>query len=148
MRRWFYRAAGICALGVMLAGCDNVDESIPTIPTPAPIVNESLSGTVTVSGAGTKTFVATAAGTVTATLTAVANQVGEGEEPDTTAVTVGFGLGTWNGSLCQVVLANDNATLGTVVVGNVTAFGTLCIRVYDVGKLTKPISYTVDVGHP
>jgi hypothetical protein len=148
MRRSLYGAAWVLVLGGVLAGCDNVDESLPTAPTPAPTVTETLSGSITVNGAETKTFITVSPGSVTATLKTAEIQVGEGEEPDTTAVTVGLSLGTWNGTSCQLVISNTAAVVGSFVIGKVSGTGALCILVQDVGKLTKPINFSVDVIHP
>lgn len=146
--RTLYRTAGIVAVGLLLAGCDNLDESIPTNPDPPPVVTTSLTGSITVNGAETKAFGVSAAGQVTATLKTVANQVAEGEEPDPTVVTVGMALGTVNISgVCTLVLTNDSAVQGTAIVGNVQGLGALCVRIYDTGKLTKSITYAVDVTH-
>lgn len=146
--RALYRTAGVLALGMLLAGCDNTDESIPTTPVQPALVTTSLTGSITINGAETKGFGVSAPGQVTATLKAVANQVAEGEEADPTAVTVGFALGTLNLSGgCQQVLTNDSAVQGTVIIGNVQGLGALCVRVYDTGKLTKPITYAIDVTH-
>ena len=145
--RVFYRAAGVLALGLVLAGCDNVDESIPTAPTP-PTVTTSLTGGISINGAETKAFGVSAAGPVSATLTTVAIQVAEGEEPDPTPVTVGMALGTISlGGNCTVVITNDSAVQGTSLPGNVQGTGALCVRIYDTGRLTKPITYTVTVTH-
>lgn len=146
--RALYRTAGIVALGLMLAGCDNIDESLPTNPTPPPTVTTSLTGSITVNGAETKGFAVSAPGLVTATLTSLAVQVPEGEEPDPAPVTVGMALGTLNqAGICQTVLSNDAAVQGSVITGNVQGLGALCVRVYDTGKLTKPVAYKIDVVH-
>jgi hypothetical protein len=139
MRRSFLGAVMMVAFGVMAAGCDNVDESFPTPTTPAPTVTESFSGAITVNGAETKTFTTVASGSVTVTLTTLA--------PDA-AATVGLALGTWNSLDCQVAAANDAALQGTSIVRNVTGLGILCVRIYDVGKLTAGTEYTVQVVHP
>jgi hypothetical protein len=145
--RALYRVAGVFALGLLLAGCDNVDESIPTTPDP-PTVTTSLTGGISVNGAETKAFGVSAPGAVNATLTSVAFQVEEGAEPDPTPVTVGMALGTISlGGNCTVVITNDNAVQGTSLPGNVQGSGALCVRIYDTGKLTKPITYTVTVTH-
>jgi len=47
-----------------------------------------------------------------------------------------------------VVLTNDAAVQGTTLTGSVTAQGTLCARVYDVGKATTPLDYQITVVHP
>ena len=50
---------------------------------------------------------------------------------------VGLSLGTWTGSACQVVIANDNALQGAIVTGTVTSAASLCVRIYDIGKVTS-----------
>ena len=65
-----------------------------------------------------------------------------------TTTAVGLSLGTWNGASCNVVLANDAALQGTTVTGAVSGVGTLCARVYDVGKVTNPLDYQISVVHP
>jgi hypothetical protein len=58
-------------------------------------------------------------------------------------------LGTWNGSTCQLVVTNDNATQSSQVVGSITTVGgNFCVRVYDVGNLSGNVSYEVTVVHP
>jgi hypothetical protein len=92
-----------------------------------------------VNGSKTFTFTTQAAGTVTATLTSLS--------PDST-VTIGLALGTWNGSACQIVLANDSAIQGTVVTGTVSGIGNLCVWVHDVGMLADLTTFVVTVVHP
>ena len=91
------------------------------------------------NGAATSNFTATTGGTVTATLTTVA--------PDAT-IAVGLSLGTWTGSACQVVIANDNALQGAIMTGTVTSAASLCVRIYDIGKVTAPVNYTITVVRP
>jgi hypothetical protein len=64
------------------------------------------------------------------------------------ALVVGFSLGNWNGTACQIVLANDEATAGAILNGTVSAAGNLCLRVHDVGNITNRAAYTVEVVHP
>ena len=119
------------------AACDGDDD--PTVlPTPLPPVQESFSGTLTINGAVTHTF-PTDGGTVTATLTELL--------PDP-IVAVGLTLGVWNGTACQAVISDDDAIQGAVVVGAATASGVLCVRIHDVGRLTEPATYTLQVSHP
>ena len=109
-----------------------------TTTTTTTTVTDTFSGTLNRNGASSYAFSVSAAGTVTATLTSVA---------DTTAV-VGLSLGTWNGQSCSIVLSNDQAVQGTSIYGAVTAIGTLCARVYDVGKVGNPLDYQISVIHP
>lgn len=147
MRRSLLHASLAAALAVGLAGCDNIDES-PFTPDPPNFVTTTLAGSVALRGAETKTFDVAPSGqtvNVTVTLTAVTRQ--DGVEPEESIV-LGMALGTWNGAICQVVLVNDNAFAGTTIVGSVTGFGSLCVRVYDVGRMPAAINYSIDVVHP
>lgn len=121
------------------AACDTREPATPTTPTPPTLVTDTFNGTVSVNGATTFTFTTTVAGTVTATLQSVT--------PDSTAV-LGLALGTWNGTVCQVVLANDRAQQGITVTGSVSGAGALCTRVFDVGQLTAPATIQIVVVHP
>ena len=124
-------------LGAGAACDDNTTTTTPT--TPSTSTSESFTGTVTVNGAVTHQFAATQRGTVTATLSTI--------DPDASQ-TVGISLGTWNGTACQIIIANDQAVVGSSILGSVSGVGNLCVRVYDVGKLSRAENYKVDVTHP
>jgi hypothetical protein len=123
-------------LGAAACGSNNT----PTNPdTSTPVaVTETNSDTLTVNGARTQPFTVTRAGNVSATVTAL--------DPDST-VTFGLSLGTWNGSACAIIIANDNALLNTTVTGTAQSAGSFCARIYDVGKLTAPTDYTLQITH-
>lgn len=121
-----------------LAACDNTPNDTVTPTTPTTTVTETFTGTINPNGAATHSFIVSAGGTVTATLTTITPE-------DSVA---GLSLGTWNGVICQVVLANDNAALGNVVTGTVSSLGTLCVRINDTGKLTGATDYTITVVYP
>jgi hypothetical protein len=125
---------------VFVAGCDNeIDNPSPTEPPPT--TTDTFSGSINVNGAMTHTFQVAVAGRVTATLTEVT--------PDP-AIAVGFALGTWNASssICQQAIPNDNAVQGQILSANASSGGTLCARIYDTGKLTGTLNYTISVVHP
>jgi hypothetical protein len=123
----------------LLMGCSGEIENFPTTPDPV-LVTETFSGTLTINGAATHNVFNNATGTVTATLTSL------GDNPP---AKIGFSLGTLAGSTCTLILTNDNAVVTSILVGTVTTLaGRLCVRVYDVGALTEPVSYTFTVTHP
>ena len=125
---------------VLAAGCNSSNPTLsPTTPTTPTSTTDTFSGTLNPNGAATYPFAVPAAGVVTATLTSIT--------PDS-ALVIGLSLGTWNGSACQIVLANDKATQGTVVIGSVSGAGNLCVRVYDVGSVVSAESFQVVVVHP
>ncbi len=126
-------------LAVSVSACSGLIDELPTTPDPV-ITTETFTGTLTVNGAQTHQFFTSATGAVTATLTSL------GEAPPET---VGFGMGTLAGASCNVVLANDQAVVTSVLTGTVSTLGgTLCVRMYDVGKLTAPVEYSFTVSHP
>jgi hypothetical protein len=128
----------LAVLGLVASACGS-STSTPTTPTTPDTVTETFSGTLNQNGAMTFPFAAQSSGTVSAVLTKV--------EPDAT-IAVGLALGTWNGSACQIVLANDSALQSVAVTGEASTAGTLCVRIYDVGKVTDPITFEVQVLHP
>jgi hypothetical protein len=136
MSRTISCLALILAAG-LLAGCgDNND--LPTTPTDPPVeLTESFTETLTINGARTHQFAVQRAGNVSATLTSLS--------PDSAAV-ISLALGTWNGQVCQILLANDAATTNTTVIGTASA-GNFCVRLSDVGRLTAQTDYAVTVRH-
>jgi hypothetical protein len=136
MNRTIPSLALILAAG-LFAGCGD-DNELPTTPTDPPVeLTESFADRLTINGAATHQFVVQRAGNVTATLTSLS--------PDSAAV-ISLALGTWNGQVCQILLANDAATTNTTVIGTASA-GNFCVRLSDVGRLTAPTEYAVTVRH-
>ena len=119
----------LLALVLTFSGCDD-DPTPPTAPSPPPMTTDTFSGMVNRNGAVTHTFTTQASGVATATLTALS--------PDS-ALVIGFSMGTWNGTVCQIVLADDRATQGTVVVGGVGTLQSFCMRIYDVGNIVEGV---------
>ena len=134
----------VLSSAVMLPSCG---EDTPTAPdvTPPVTVTDTFSGSISSNGAASHNFTATAAGTVTTTLAAVGP---DALGADGTALVVGFGIGTWSGTTCTIVQAQDRAVQSSVLYSNVNASGDLCVRVFDVGNVTTPVDYTVRVVHP
>jgi hypothetical protein len=139
MNRPMRRLALVLALvGPPVVACTGNGSTSPSTTPPAQ-VNDTFSGALNQNGALSFTFAVAAAGTLTATLTAV----GSDSPPK-----IGLSLGTWNGSSCSVVIANDNATVGTAMQGQASAAGVLCVRLYDVGNIVTPVTVEVQVMHP
>ena len=107
----------------------------PILPPPTVV---PFSGTLTINGAATHRFSSTIAGEIDVRLKTLA--------PDST-VTIGLNLGVWTGASCSIVIADDNAILNALLVGTSTAGGEFCARVSDVGKLTAPTDYLIEVTH-
>ena len=86
----------------LAAGCN---DSTTTPTTPTNPVSETLTGTITQNGVSVQPFNAAAAGTVIATVTTLAPS----------SSTVGFSMGTYSGTTCQVVLDNPAAVQGSIL---------------------------------
>ncbi|MFN8062813.1 MAG: hypothetical protein U0Q12_26920 [Vicinamibacterales bacterium] len=129
--------AGLLCGCIAVSSCNSNTPTSPTTTTPVS-VTDVFSGTVNRNGANSHSFTVASSGTVTATLSSVT--------PDS-ALVLGFALGTWNGTGCQVVIASDKAAQGTNVVGTASTAGSLCVRIYDVGNVVDPVSYEVQVVH-
>ncbi len=91
------------------------------------------------NGLALHNFTTQASGAVTATLTTLS--------PDSELL-VGMSLGTWNGTACQLVIVKTDAKQATVLTGGVSALGSLCVTIYDVGNIVNPIAYEITVVHP
>lgn len=129
-----------CLIGTASA-CGSNNAPLPTTPDPI-FFTEVFSGTVTPSGGATFTFISQASGRVTVTVTALT--------PDPAAI-LGVSVGTVaSGGGCQVVVANDRATLQSTVVAEAGSAGNLCARVYDPGPgvVVQPLTYDLTVVHP
>jgi len=131
------------AIATTLAGCGSNNNTTVTTPTTTTTttatITETFAGTLNMNGGASFPFTATAAGTVTLTLASLL--------PDAT-LPIGLSLGTWTGSACQIVIANDAAAQTAAVSGTVTAAASLCARVYDTGKVTTPVDFSVTIVHP
>jgi hypothetical protein len=140
MRAFTLRAL-VLSVATVGFGCSGEIDNLPTTPDPV-IVTDTFTGTININGAATHNVFTTATGTVTARLTSL------GDNPP---ARIGLALGTLasGGTVCNIVVANDNAVVTTEIVGSVQSLaGSLCARIYDVGSLTESVSYTFTVTHP
>ena len=138
MLRLIPRTLTVCVAILALSACGD-DITPPTAPSTPTVVTETFAGTVTRNGAQTHSFATSASGEVRATLTTLGAEEG---------TKIGLALGAWNGSSCAIVIAKDDAVQANVVIGQVSALGQLCVRIYDVGALTQSANYEITVAHP
>jgi hypothetical protein len=139
MPRFCIRIVPLLVAVLVMTACGEDPFETPTNPGPPVLITESFSGVVTRNGAQMHTFATQASGEVRATLKFLV--------PDNT-VKMGFALGTWNGSSCQLVIPRTDATEGTLIIGAVSALGSLCVYIHDVGNLTQSTEYEIEVVHP
>ena len=142
MHRPFVRSVLLVTFVTLTAlACETSTSSTPITPSPIPVDEPPFTATVTVNGAVTYPFgTSLGGGLVTATLATI------DPNPDN-AVVMGLALGQWTTNACSLNLTNDSAVAGTSIVGTVISAGTLCARVYDVGKLTGPVTITLNITH-
>jgi hypothetical protein len=134
--RRFSSLALVIGLLVGATACGGDDDTVTGPPT-STSVTETFTNILTLNGARVHTFTVTAPGSISALLTSL-----------TPNNPVGLNLGTWNGSICQVILFNTNATQGSVNVGQTTATGTFCAVIYDAaGTVVEPQTYTLEVSY-
>ncbi len=130
----------ICSfLLALTAAASSSTPTTPTTNTPTAIT-DTYKGTIALNGAERFSFVTAVSGTTSATLTSLT--------PSDAVVGLGLGSFTSSTGTCDVMLANDKATLGSLLQGQSDRAGNLCVRVYDsTGTLAVPVSYTVQVVH-
>jgi hypothetical protein len=127
---------------LMTAGCSNDSTTTSASSTTPTTFTETFTGTLGPGAGATShvyTFSVANPGTVTATLVSVT--------PDTTVV-IGLSLGTWNGTTCTDVIADDQTTQGVTVTSSLAAAANLCVRAYLVGPLPNLETYQINAVHP
>ncbi len=146
-RRLFARLIVLLALAaLMTSACsDNtLSQLAAASQTTSNPSTDTFTGTLSKNGAFTHIFTITTLGAVTVTIVALS--------PDN-AQLVGLSLGVWNGTGCSTSpatggSATDVATTGSTITLNATGAGNLCARLYDVGFVTTPVLYTMQITHP
>jgi hypothetical protein len=135
-----FQCAALLALFLSAAACGSDTPTTPTTPTPDP-VTDNFAGTLTVNGATTYAFNVNAQGPVYAALNSLS---------DASAI-VGLSLGIYNtaSGTCTTTSthSNDQAVQGATLTGSATGVGTLCVRIYDVGRLGGAVDYSIAVTH-
>ena len=135
---------GLALLGMTACSDNTLSQLAAASATPGATSTDTFTGTLSQNGAFTHVFTTTTLGAVTVTITSLA--------PNTAQI-VGLSLGVWNGTACSTSpatggSATDVATTGSTITLNATAAGNLCARLYDVGFITTPVLYTMQITHP
>jgi hypothetical protein len=138
-------ARRVLLLGLVIctgAACETTNPPInPTFG--SAVTTESFSGSLPLLGFKFYSFTTPRAGSISVTLLSLR----EGTEPST--ATVGVGLGVPRGLDCAL---SSTVNTGTGAVPQLTvateAGGVLCVRVYDTGTLTAPVTFSVNITRP
>ena len=137
------------------SGCDNTET--PTTPTPTPPTpvqtTVTFTGTLRSNAARTFTFAASAGGTVSAAMKTVDFVTAPPQpDPDTpvTIPVIGFALGRYNAdaNTCTATVTFEQAAANSFISAVASGAGTFCLRVYDVGRVSDPLTFSVEVIHP
>ena len=140
-RPFLARLLCLAVVAAFAAGCDNSSSTPPTTPTPDPVTEPPFTGPLQTNGPQTYTFAVTDIGSVTATLASL------DPDPDGNAV-VSLALGAWDGTACQINLANDAAHAGAVLTASATTTGLACARIADPnGQITDPLTFVINIVH-
>ena len=135
----------LLAVAVLATGaCSNDTLSSLTTPTTPTTFTDTFTGTLSRNGSFTHSFTTASLGAVSASIVNL--------QPTSSQI-LGLSLGVWNGSACSTSPAtggssSDIATTGSSITLNATAAGSLCVRLYDVGFISDPVLYTLQVTHP
>ena len=135
---------GLAILAMTACSDNTLSQLAAASQTTVPPSTDVFTGTLSKNGAFTHIFTTSTLGAVTVTIINLA--------PDTSQI-VGLSLGVWNGTACSTSpatggSASDVATSGSTITLNATAAGNLCARLYDVGFITTPVLYTLQITHP
>ena len=134
MYRRLRRALPLVLATIAIAACE--ETPVTPIVNPDPTV-KSFSGRVTVNGGVTHRFLTTASGNITVQIKTLSPS----------SAMVGLWLGIWTGASCNMMIENPDAVVNTLLTGVTSATGEFCARVFDLGRLTEPSDYTVEVTH-
>jgi hypothetical protein len=121
----------------------NVDFAVritiaPSSNTSATAVTETFASTLAVQGTASRAFTVAKAGTVSVTLATLA-----------AAAEVGLGLGIprSDGTGCLLYTSLNTVAGATAQITGSAEAGTYCVKLYDVGNLTRGTVFSVTIAH-
>jgi hypothetical protein len=136
-------AAVAAALLAAACGGGGTTTAPGATPVAAPTATIVFTDTVPVGGSKFFSFVVGVNGTVNVTLVSIS---GDNVPP---AVTMGLDLGTPSGTTCSSgTTANAQVGVNAPQVTQTEAPGRYCAMVSDIGNLTTPATFTVNIDHP
>jgi hypothetical protein len=121
------------ALAILTAACG----SNPTAPSQP--ITETLAGSLSIGNANFHVFTTSGSGELTLTLNSL--------DP-TASIAVGVGLGTVTNGACALQFTNEGFQVGAVWTNTIAGAGSYCVAIYDIGRLTQPVTYSMTLVHP
>ena len=130
-------APSVLLLALLGAACGGSSSSSTTSPSTA--TTETFSSVLQVAGVDYQNFTVTTAGAFTATLTSL----------DNTAHTVGFGVGipSATGRGCYITTSITTTGGPDAQISASVDPGNYCVTIYDEGRLTTHVSFSISIAH-
>jgi len=125
---------------VATAGCGK-DDPPPTTPAPPTTQSVTWSTSLATGGASSRSFRTTRKGTVSVTLQSLAGST-------TMRAGLGVGIPLGDGSGCVLSRSVETTAGATAQIELDIDAGNYCMQVYDIGGLTQPVSFTVQLVYP
>ena len=139
----------LSVLALFASGCGGNSTTAPsgtstttTTTVAAPTITETWQSVVPVGGFKFFSFGIPATGTVNITLTSVGGQF----VPST--VQLGIGIGTPEGQDCTTTQTVTAASASTAQISTTEQAGIYCARIFDIGNLFAPATFSVQIDHP
>ena len=137
-------------LALAASGCGGNSTTAPsagsstttTTTVASPTISEQWQSVLPVGGFRFYSFGIPATGTVNITLTNVGGQF----VPPT--VQLGIGIGTPEGQDCTTTQTVTMAASSTAQISTTEQAGVYCARIFDVGNLFAPATFSVQIDHP
>jgi hypothetical protein len=124
----------------LLGGCAKTELfTSPDAASTTPLDPKSFSNQILPGGSASREMTLTASGQIAVTLTRTT--------PDGTALGLGIGIPRSN-SQCALSSAVTTTAGSTPQVSMPADGGTYCVKVFDTGTLTAPVTFTVSISHP
>ena len=142
------RIVAALAVSTLVAACNRetptspTETTTPTTTTVEPTVTEDFNGTLAVGGFSFYSFTVEQNGIVRITLISV----GGANVPRT--VWLGVGIGTPAGEDCVTTTSTNTQAGSDAQVTGTFAPGIYCAKVYDIGNLLVPATFSVSIAHP
>jgi hypothetical protein len=133
----------IVFLAVGTLGCSNDTQQSTTSPT-SPNTEVFFTGILNPKGSSFYTFSVTQAGTVTATVASLSTSTFN----PTPGLVVGLGFGTPVGTGCQMTTSLQTSAGLASQLSAASGPGTVCINIFDVGRVAASTTFVVRIDYP
>ena len=124
----------VVVLPIVIAACGGTGTTAPSATGPTPITWTTAIGS---GGIASRSFTTTAAGAVNVTLQAAPLPLG-----------IGLGVPRAAGNGCHLAVSTTAVAGASPQLTTPVDGGNYCVEVFDVGGISDPISFTLQVSYP